>query len=86
MKIPFYPLCLKEKQRKLERLENERHRVSSSKKSGEDEKTKLKKEFQDLETVATRLDQEKSNKDHMIKSLNDEIEERDAAIDKVSKL
>ena len=75
---------LVEKQRKLATLEQQRINAANNKKGKEQENCTLKKEVQDLEVTVTRLEQEKSNKDHIINTLNDDIEERDAEINKVS--
>ena len=74
---------LSEKQNKLARLEQQRAKAATDKKGKEQENIVLKKEVRDLEGVVTRQGQEKSNKDHVIKTLNDEIEERDVTINKV---
>ena len=73
---------LLEKQNKLARLEQQRSKAASDK-GKEQENLGLKKEVKDLEGIVTKLSQDKSNKDHIIKTLNDEIEERDVTINKV---
>ena len=75
---------LLEKQNKLARLEHQRAKAANDKKGKEQENVALKKEVKDLEVVVSKLGQEKSNKDHVVKTLNDEIEERDVTINKVS--
>jgi len=45
----------------------------------------VKKDIEDLELAITKVDQEKTNRDHNIKSLNDEVAEQDEVINKLNK-
>merc|ERR1719361_16246 len=45
----------------------------------------IKKEIEDLELALQRLEQEKTNRDHQIRGLNDEIAQNDEAINKLNK-
>merc|ERR1712168_321486 len=45
----------------------------------------VKKDIEDIELAITKVEQEKTNKDHTIKTLNDEIGEQDEVINKLNK-
>ena len=45
----------------------------------------VKKDIEDIELAITKVEQEKTNRDHTIKSLNDEIAEQDEVINKLNK-
>merc|ERR1712020_46395 len=45
----------------------------------------IKKDIEDLELALQRLEQEKTNRDHTIRGLNDEIAQNDEAINKLNK-
>ena len=45
----------------------------------------VKKDIEDIELAITKVEQEKTNRDHTIKSLNDEISEQDEVINKLNK-
>merc|ERR1711936_1163968 len=45
----------------------------------------IKKDIGDIEIVITKLEQEKTNRDHTIKTLNDEIASQDEIINKLNK-
>merc|ERR1711974_564244 len=45
----------------------------------------IKKEIEDLELALQRLEQEKTNRDHQIRGLNDEVAQNDEAINKLNK-
>ena len=45
----------------------------------------VKKDIEDLELAIAKVEQEKSNRDHTIKSLNDEVSEQDEIINKLNK-
>jgi len=47
--------------------------------------TVVKKDIEDLELAITKVEQEKSNRDHTIKTLNDEVAEQDEIINKLNK-
>merc|ERR1712025_667138 len=52
---------------------------------GEQETVAIKKDIADLEVVIQKLNQEKTNRDHTIKTLNDEIAQQDEIINKLNK-
>merc|ERR1711863_103376 len=52
---------------------------------GEQENVLIKKDIGDIEMAITKLEQEKTNRDHTIKSLNDEIANQDEIINKLNK-
>merc|ERR1712098_753572 len=45
----------------------------------------IKKDIEDLELALQRLEQDKTNRDHTIRGLNDEIAQNDEAINKLNK-
>merc|ERR1719383_1390464 len=45
----------------------------------------VKKDIEDIELAITKVEQEKTNRDHTIKSLNDEVTEQDEVINKLNK-
>merc|ERR1711997_881482 len=45
----------------------------------------IKKDIEDLELALQRLEQEKTNRDHTIRGLNDEVAQNDEAINKLNK-
>merc|ERR1712138_177820 len=45
----------------------------------------VKKDIEDIELAITKVEQEKTGRDHTIKSLNDEISEQDEVINKLNK-
>merc|ERR1711915_1078717 len=45
----------------------------------------VKKDIEDIELAITKVEQEKTNRDHNIKSLNDEVAEQDEVINKLNK-
>merc|ERR1711981_327169 len=45
----------------------------------------IKKDIEDLELALQRLEQEKTNRDHTIRGLNDEVAQSDEAINKLNK-
>merc|ERR1719289_157871 len=45
----------------------------------------VKKDIEDIELAITKVEQEKTNRDHTIKTLNDEIGEQDEVINKLNK-
>merc|ERR1712233_204412 len=66
-------IALAEAQDKLVRTEQNRIAATNDKKALEQETVAVKKDIADIEMVITKLEQEKTNRDHTIKSLNDEI-------------
>merc|ERR1719410_2203593 len=60
-------------QDKLAKTEQERVQATNDKKELELETVAIKKDIADIEMVIQKLEQEKTNRDHTIKTLNDEI-------------
>merc|ERR1712050_636878 len=60
-------------QDKLANREQQRAQATNDKKDLEQESVAIKKDISDIEMVIQKLEQEKTNRDHTIKSLNDEI-------------
>merc|ERR1719242_2886420 len=58
---------------KLVKMEAERQEATADKKALEGENVVIKKDIEDLELAIQKLEQEKTNRDHNIRSLNDEI-------------
>merc|ERR1711874_132289 len=67
-------------QEKLVMMEQNRIQATANKKEMEMESLAIKKDITDIEMVITKLEQEKTNRDHTIKSLNDEIANQDEVI------
>ena len=72
-------------QNKLIRTEQQRIKATNDKKKQEQEINVVKKNIADIELVIRKLEQEKTNKDHIIGTLNDEISNQDATINKLNK-
>merc|ERR1711988_1443882 len=62
---------------RLTESEQRRVEATQSKKDMENENTVIKKDMEDLEIAIQKLEQEKSNRDHIIRHLNDEIATQD---------
>merc|ERR1712062_136820 len=58
---------------KLTETEGVRHQATSDKKDLETENIVIKKDIEDLELAIQKLEQEKSNRDHTIRTLTDEV-------------
>ena len=65
--------------------EQQRQEVTAEKKVLEEENVVIKKDIGDLELAIQKLEQEKSNRDHIIRTLNDEINNQDEVINKLNK-
>merc|ERR1711997_1295118 len=74
---------LADAQQRLISAEQARIQATSDKKELEQESVAIKKDIGDIEMVIQKLDQEKTNKDHTIKTLNDEIANQDEIINKL---
>merc|ERR1711884_571863 len=70
---------------KLAQIEVDRQDATAAKKALEGENTVIKKDIEDLELTIQKLEQEKTNGDHQIRSLNDEIANQDEVINKLNK-
>merc|ERR1711994_866118 len=73
---------------KLVQMEEERVAATADKKVLEGENVVIKKDMEDIELAIQKLEQEKTNRDHTIRHLNDEIatEDLQTAGDKVNHL
>merc|ERR1712062_519421 len=69
----------------LIQMQNSRDGATSEKKQLEAENQVIKKDIEDLELAIQKLEQEKTNRDHNIRSLNDEIAAQDEVINKFNK-
>jgi hypothetical protein len=54
-------------------MEQQRNEANSEKKSLEQETVAIKKDIEELEIAIQKIEQEKTNRDHTIRSLNDDI-------------
>merc|ERR1712135_188548 len=72
-------------QQTLVNEEQARQAMTADKKSMEAEVTVVKKDVEDLELALQKLEQEKINRDHQIRSLNDEVAAQDEIINKLNK-
>merc|ERR1719328_72539 len=70
---------------KLTNTEAARQEATVAKKELESENVVIKKDIEDLELAIQKLEQEKTNRDHTIRSLSDEIANQDEAINKLNK-
>merc|ERR1712156_784178 len=59
--------------------------MTGDKKTMEGEVNSIKKDIEDLELALQKLEQEKTNRDHSIRSLNDEVAQQDEVINKLNK-
>merc|ERR1712243_298586 len=66
-------------------MQEAREDATAEKKQLEAENTVIKKDIEDLELAIQKLEQEKTNRDHNIRSLNDEIAAQDEVINKLNK-
>merc|ERR1711953_871439 len=70
---------------KLTETEAARQEATLVKKELEQENVVIKKDIEDLELAIQKLEQEKTNRDHTIRSLSDEIANQDEVINKLNK-
>merc|ERR1711990_1362841 len=66
-------------------MQQSRDDATVEKKELEAENGVIKKDIEDLELAIQKLEQEKTNRDHNIRSLNDEIANQDEVINKLNK-
>merc|ERR1711955_115962 len=66
-------------------MQEAREDATAEKKQLEAENTVIKKDIEDLELAIQKLEQEKTNRDHNIRFLNDEISNQDEVINKLNK-
>merc|ERR1712072_7819 len=69
----------------LVQMQQSREDATVEKKELEAENGVIKKDIEDLELAIQKLEQEKTNRDHNIRSLNDEIANQDEVINKLNK-
>jgi len=70
---------------KLIEMEQNRIQATQDKRALEQENTVIKKDIEDIEIAIQKLEQEKTNRDHTIRTLNDEIANQDEVINKLNK-
>merc|ERR1719410_3360199 len=70
---------------KLTQREQQRQESTAEKRTLEEDNVVIKKDIEDLELAIQKLEQEKSNRDHIIRTLNDEIANQDEVINKLNK-
>merc|ERR1712241_499412 len=70
---------------KLIEMEGNRQQATQDKKALEQDNVGIKKDIGDLEMAITKLEQEKTNRNHVIRHLNDEIASVDEVINKLNK-
>merc|ERR1712157_699350 len=71
--------------KKLAQMEIARQNETAMKKALEADNMVIKKDIEDLELAIQKLEQEKTNRDHIMRSLNDEIATQDEVINKLNK-
>ena len=76
---------LDDAQNTLVSTEQERIQCTADKKELENECVAVKKDIEDIEIANQKLEQEKANRDHTIRHLNDEIANQDEIINKLNK-
>merc|ERR1712228_407745 len=69
---------------KLVECEQTRQQAGLDKKALEGDNVVIKKDIEDLELSIQKLEQEKTNRDHTIRTLNDEIANQDEVINKLN--
>merc|ERR1719340_398730 len=70
---------------KLITMEQNRQQAALDKKALEGDNLVIKKDMEDVELAIQKLEQEKTNRDHTIRTLNDEIANQDEVINKLNK-
>ena len=70
---------------KLTAMLQSRENATSEKKHLEGENQVIKKDIEDLELAIQKIEQEKTNRDHIIRNLNDEIANQDEVLSKLNK-
>merc|ERR1719328_424976 len=66
-------------------MQEARDDATQAKKALEGENQVIKKDIEDLELAIQKLEQEKTNRDHILRTLNDEIAEQDEVLNKLNK-
>jgi myosin heavy chain 6/7 len=72
-------------QQNLSDCEKEKAGMNEKKRKFEGDLGSFKKDIEDMEIAITRAEQEKTNKDHTIRGMNDEIAHQDELINKLNK-
>merc|ERR1719340_557044 len=72
-------------QNNLAKEEGNRQQMIADRKTMEGDLVVIKKDIEDLELALQKLEQEKTNRDHNIRSLNDEVAQQDEVINKLNK-
>merc|ERR1712083_516435 len=72
-------------QETLAQREQARQQATADKKVLEQENVAIKKDIEDINVAIQKVEQEKTNRDHTIRSLNDEIANQDEVINKLNK-
>merc|ERR1719290_405336 len=76
---------LADAQRLLSNCENQRINATSARKAMDGDISALKKDMEDLDLAFQKIEQEKTNRDHTLRNLNDEVAAQDEAINKLNK-
>merc|ERR1719495_2309931 len=71
--------------KKLAMMETARQNETSNKKALEQQNASIKKDIEDLELAVQKLEQEKCNRDYIMRQVNDEIANQDEIINKLNK-
>merc|ERR1711962_1037952 len=72
-------------QRQLTLCENQRINAASARKAMDGDISALKKDMDDLDLAFQKIEQEKTNRDHTLRNLQDEVAAQDEAINKLNK-
>ena len=71
--------------KQLVAMQEARDGATAEKKQLESQNQAIKKDIEDLELAIQKLEQEKTNRDHILKTLNDEIADQDEVLNKLNK-
>merc|ERR1711874_266307 len=72
-------------QKNLAIAESQKQDMTADRKTMEADINNVKKDIEDLELAFQKLEQEKTNRDHTIRSLSDEVAKQDEVINKLNK-
>ena len=76
---------LQDAQERLTAEEEERQKLSQEKRRMEQEIHSFRKDLEEVELSAKKLDADKTARDHQIRTLNDEIAQQDELINKLNR-
>ena len=76
---------LQDAQERLSVEEQERQKLQQEKRKAEQELASFKKDLEDMEGSQKKVEGEKTNKDHTIRNLNDQIAQQDETINKLNR-